>query len=225
MGALFAVVVQCLNNASLSVNSEPWWFRTSRATAHCQPNSSVFFGLRKGCLQDPVRVTTTVTESSDDAVGFTRLAVVLPWTQDACGSGCSQLQRLPATFEAWLASAVANADVADFIIVHETSAAPLFAGVLASITAAAKDTGATGSTTSNVRLVAVPSLESQYAQLNVSGLRISSQKIKDLKPMIGYVFRELLVGYLPGKLEFNKGRPFDCSAGSRAALRPSDKDL
>ena len=143
----------------------------------------------------------TVTESSDDPMVFTRLAVVLPWTQDACGGRCSQLQRLPATFEAWLASAVANADVADFIIVHETSAAPLFAGMLASITAAAKDVSATGSITNNLRLVAVPSLESQYAQLNVSSLRLSSQKIKDLKPMIGYVFRELLVGYQPGKLD------------------------
>ena len=200
---LLAVVVQCLNVASLSVNmhSEPWWLRTSRAAAHCQPNSSVFVGLRKGCLQDPTRATATMIESSDDAAGFTRLAVVMPWTQDACGTGCSQLQRLPATFEAWLASAVANADVADFIIVHETSAAPLFAGVLATIAAAAKVADPTGSITNNVRLVAVPSLESQYAQLNVSGLRLSSQKIKDLKPMIGYVFRELLVGYQSGRLD------------------------
>ena len=200
---LLAVVVQCLNDASLSVNmhSEPWWLRTSRAAAHCQPNSSVFVGLRKGCLQDPTRATATMIESSDDAAGFTRLAVVMPWTQDDCGTGCSQLQRLPATFEAWLASAVANADVADFIIVHETSAASLFAGVLATIAAAAKVADPTGSITNNVRLVAVPSLESQYAQLNVSSLRLSSQKIKDLKPMIGYVFRELLVGYQPGRLD------------------------
>ena len=206
---LLVVVVQrvdsvALTTASVNMHSEPWWLRTPRATALCQPNSSVFVGLRKGRLQDPTRATATVTESSDDTAGFTRLAVVMPWTQDACGTGCSQLQRLPATFEAWLASAVANADVADFIIVHEISAAPLFAGVLATIAAAAKDADATGPITNNIRLVAVPSLESQYAQLNVSGLRLSSQKIKDLKPMIGYVFRELLVGCHPGVLDRHK---------------------
>ena len=154
----------------------------SNATHRCRPGSSVFVGLNQGKLSKPALPGDL----------FSRLAVVMPWVQDACGAaGCSRLQVLPPSFDAWLISAAANAEIADFLIVHEPSSARLFANRVNGIN------GINGSS-SNVRLVAVPSLAALYARrLNFSdGARLmTSQKIKDCKPMIGHVFADQLRGY------------------------------
>ena len=99
-----------------------------------------------------------------------RIAVLIPWIEQRClEATCDRTQLLPPFFRAWVASAQANADVADFLIFLEESASSLFQSIRAA--------------PGNIRLITVANITALYASrlgLDVH-FPISTHKIKDVR--------------------------------------------
>jgi hypothetical protein len=121
-----------------------------------------------------------------------RLAVVIPWTNACPCHGINQRDwrqatesdkpRLSTFFKMWAATAGANADVADFLLIHEPA-----------LRAAVKTLRQT--TPRNVRWIEIDNLAALYRRrLNVT-IPVNVENLKDLKPTIGHVFRSLLAWY------------------------------
>lgn len=134
-----------------------------------------------------------------------RIAIIIPWIREgsdmsSCegkkvarhgplsfSTPCEVFGRatLPPSWPFWVASAAANADVADFLLMHgpdvDPSAFHLRAGL--------------HGLPSNVRAVLVPNITSLYRRRIGIDIHLTDDKVKDFKPMVGHVFRQYLQPY------------------------------
>ncbi len=139
-----------------------------------------------------------------DGAGPVRIAVVVPWVRRAdrmsdCAAHsktyevsvmkapCEAFSSLPPSWHFWIASAAANADVADFLITHDgdTQDPTIFhrAAGLAEMPP-------------NIKVVKFANLTQLYRRrLGVAELLPTIEKVKDFKPMIGKVYERQLAGY------------------------------
>jgi hypothetical protein len=117
-----------------------------------------------------------------------RLAIVTPWIRDSPGAQCwgaklgkklghgeacsAAATSLPASWPLYVGSAEANAQVADFLIMHDALVPP-------------HDFTPKGASKlpGNVKLIAVPNMLAHYRKALRLDVNLTSQKIKDLKAM------------------------------------------
>jgi hypothetical protein len=129
-----------------------------------------------------------------------RLAIVTPWIRDSPGAQCwgaklgkklghgeacsAAATSLPASWPLYVGSAEANAQVADFLIMHDALVPP-------------HDFTPKGASKlpGNVKLIAVPNMLAHYRKALRLDVNLTSQKIKDLKAMVGKVFETSLSEY------------------------------
>lgn len=170
----------------------------ARAAAYMRGGAHVFARQARGLLP-------LAGEMAADSQSRVRLALVIPWIKaasrrTACetfreaheavqfGVPCEAFGQasLPPSWPFWVASAAANADVADFLLMHDVDYDPSAFHVRAGLTALPP----------NVRAVLVPNMTALYRErLGLEKLRLTDDKVKDFKPMIGQVFRDYLKAY------------------------------
>jgi hypothetical protein len=161
-------------------------------------NASVFRFLGRG-LQ---RI------QSHDAPEFSgserlRIAVIVPWVKESAPDSCRTSETksetklynapcaafghatLPPSWSFWVASAAANSDVADFLLFHGPEYDPTSFHLQAGLSALPQ----------NVLAVLVPNMTQLYRHRLGIRVRLTDDKIKDLKPMVGQVFRRYLQRY------------------------------
>lgn len=139
-------------------------------------NGRVLFPLFSGQLP--------ACEASGTHLSGNRIAIVFPWVQARTNNDARHKVALNAGL--WLQSAAANADIADFLIIHD------FEG------RATIDTVLSASQTrlpSNIRRMEVASVPQLYQERANLSVPPAAHFIARLKPCIGHVFASQLVGY------------------------------
>ena len=156
------------------------WGRHEIPLERCQQfriNGRVLFPLFSGQLP--------ACEASGTQVSGNRIAIVFPWVQaGAHNSDVSHEVALNAGL--WLQSAAANADVADFLIIHDFAGRATIDTVLSPVQ---------GRLPGNIRRMEVASVPQLYQERANLSFAPAAQFIARLKPCIGHVFATQLAGY------------------------------